>query len=74
MLHNTKTLRASHIDLRQFSEQIDVTDINEVNSILLEMHIASHMFRHTFATVLPKTYVDIRSIQESLRHSSINIT
>lgn len=40
----------------------------------IEMHITPHMFRHTFATSLLETDVDIRYIQEMLGHSSINIT
>lgn len=40
----------------------------------ISMHITPHMFRHTFATSLLETDVDIRYIQEMLGHSSINIT
>ncbi len=40
----------------------------------IDMHITPHMFRHTFATSLLETDVDIRYIQEMLGHSSINIT
>lgn len=40
----------------------------------IEMHITPHMFRHTFATSLLESDVDIRYIQEMLGHSSINIT
>lgn len=40
----------------------------------IEMHITPHMFRHTFATSLLESDVDIRYIQEILGHSSINIT
>lgn len=40
----------------------------------INVHITPHMFRHTFATSLLETDVDIRYIQEMLGHSSINIT
>lgn len=40
----------------------------------IEQHITPHMFRHTFATCLLESDVDIRYIQEMLGHSSINIT
>ena len=40
----------------------------------IEMNITPHMFRHTFATSLLESDVDIRYIQEMLGHSSINIT
>ncbi len=40
----------------------------------IELNITPHMFRHTFATSLLESDVDIRYIQEMLGHSSINIT
>jgi len=40
----------------------------------INMHITPHMFRHTFATSLLESDVDIRYIQKMLGHSSINIT
>lgn len=40
----------------------------------INTHITPHMFRHTFATCLLESDVDIRYIQEMLGHSSINIT
>lgn len=35
-----KTLKAYRIDLRQFSEQITVTDVENINSFIIEKHIA----------------------------------
>ena len=49
--------------------------INKYSSLAgIAMHITPHMFRHTFATSLLESDVDIRYIQEMLGHSSINIT
>lgn len=36
-----KTLKAYRIDLRQFSEQIHIDDVTQINSSVLEQHIAS---------------------------------
>lgn len=49
--------------------------INNYTSLAaIDMHITPHMFRHTFATSLLESDVDVRYIQEMLGHSSIDIT
>lgn len=45
-----KTLKAYHIDLRQFSEQISITEVSELTSTILETYVAK--FHQQYA---PKT-------------------
>ena len=60
---------------RAMSDQAIRRMINKYATLAaMELHITPHMFRHTFATCLLETDVDIRYIQEMLGHSSINIT
>ena len=59
----------------QLSDQAIRRMINKYCSLAsIDLHITTHMFRHTFATSLLEADVDIRYIQEMLGHSSITVT
>lgn len=53
----------------RFREPVILPNIAAIN-----LHIAPHMFRHTFTTCLLEADVDIRYIQQMLGHSSITVT
>lgn len=60
---------------KPLSDQAVRRMINKYSDLAaIDLHITPHMFRHTFATSLLESDVDIRYIQEMLGHSSINIT
>lgn len=59
----------------QLSDQSVRKMINKYCRIAdIQQHIAPHMFRHSFATLLLEADVNIRYIQDMLGHSSINVT
>ena len=59
----------------QLSDQSVRKMINKYCRIAdIQQHIAPHMFRHSFATLLLEQDVDIRYIQRMLGHSSISTT
>lgn len=60
---------------KQFSDQSVRWMINKyVKQAAISLHITPHMFRHSFATLLLESDVDIRYIQQLLGHSSITTT
>ena len=60
---------------RPYSDQAVRRMISKYASLSgISMHITPHMFRHTFATSLLESDVDIRYIQEMLGHADVSST
>lgn len=79
IIFNTEIKNCNHFFANQsgkaLSDQSVRRMIKKYSSLAnIDLHITPHMFRHTFATCLLDTGVDIRFIQEMLGHSSINVT
>ena len=60
------------IELRNTSTHFIIEDYNKRSGITKEL--TPHVFRHTFATQLLNSGVDIRYVQELLGHTSIATT
>ncbi len=59
---------------KHISEESARNYIEKIGWEILGKRITPHMFRHTFATMLLESNVDIKYIQELLGHSSIKTT
>lgn len=65
-----KTLKAYHIDLRQFSEQIYITETEEVTSVILETYVA-HLHQQYAPKTVKRKIASIKGLFHYLEYKEI---